>query len=39
MTPYTLQYKVNLTILRAGHIGMCFGVRDAIALARREAAD
>jgi 4-hydroxy-3-methylbut-2-enyl diphosphate reductase len=27
-----------IRILRAAHLGMCFGVRDAIALARREAA-
>ncbi|MFN0069144.1 MAG: 4-hydroxy-3-methylbut-2-enyl diphosphate reductase [Limisphaerales bacterium] len=27
-----------MNILRAAHLGMCFGVRDAIALARREAA-
>lgn len=26
-----------LTIVRAAHLGMCFGVRDAIALAKREA--
>jgi 4-hydroxy-3-methylbut-2-enyl diphosphate reductase len=38
MTSNTLRLKVNITILRAGHLGMCFGVRDAIALARREAA-
>ena len=41
MTTQTLPYKVKeaeLTILRAEHLGMCFGVRDAIALARREAA-
>ena len=29
----TLSDKVKLTVLRAGHMGMCFGVRDAIALA------
>ncbi|MBL9127920.1 MAG: 4-hydroxy-3-methylbut-2-enyl diphosphate reductase [Verrucomicrobiales bacterium] len=28
----------SLRILRADHMGMCFGVRDAIALAHREAA-
>jgi 4-hydroxy-3-methylbut-2-enyl diphosphate reductase len=42
----TLQYKANSTladrpatvkILRARHLGMCFGVRDAIALARESA--
>ena len=38
MTSNTLLLKVNITILRAEHLGMCFGVRDAIALARREAA-
>ena len=38
MTLNALRYKVSLTILRAEHIGMCFGVRDAIAIARREAA-
>ena len=41
MTTQTLPYKVKeaeLTILRAEHLGMCFGVRDAIALARREVA-
>jgi 4-hydroxy-3-methylbut-2-enyl diphosphate reductase len=43
MTTQTLHYKVNafekpdLTIVRAEHLGMCFGVRDAIALARCEA--
>ena len=31
----TLQYKANLTVLRAKHLGMCFGVRDAITLAKR----
>ena len=40
MTTQTLHYKVSafekpdLTIVRAEHLGMCFGVRDAIALAR-----
>jgi 4-hydroxy-3-methylbut-2-enyl diphosphate reductase len=41
MTTQTLPYKVKkaeLTILRAEHLGMCFGVRDAIALARHEVA-
>lgn len=28
-----------MKIIRSQHLGMCFGVRDAIALARREAAD
>ncbi|MDC0143062.1 4-hydroxy-3-methylbut-2-enyl diphosphate reductase [Verrucomicrobia bacterium] len=42
MTTQTLRYKVNafeergLAIVRAEHLGMCFGVRDAIALAQRE---
>ena len=31
----TLQNKANLTVLRAKHLGMCFGVRDAIKLAKR----
>ena len=31
----TLQNKANLTVLRAKHLGMCFGVRDAISLAKR----
>lgn len=31
----TLQNKANLTVLRAKHLGMCFGVRDAITLAKR----
>ena len=31
----TLQHKANLTVLRAEHMGMCFGVRDAITLAKR----
>ncbi|MEP6664000.1 MAG: 4-hydroxy-3-methylbut-2-enyl diphosphate reductase, partial [Verrucomicrobiota bacterium] len=26
-----------MKIIRAEHLGMCFGVRDAIALAKREA--
>ena len=37
MTPNTLQYKVKLTVLRAKHMGMCFGVRDAINMANRVA--
>ena len=36
MSTNTLQYKVELTVLRAEHMGMCFGVRDAITLAKRE---
>ena len=31
----TLHHRVGLTVLRAEHMGMCFGVRDAIALAER----
>ena len=31
----TLCRKVKFNVLRADHMGMCFGVRDAIALARR----
>ena len=31
----TLQYKAGLIVLRAEHMGMCFGVRDAISLAKR----
>ena len=38
MTTNTLYHKVRLTVRRADHMGMCFGVRDAIALAKREAA-
>ena len=34
----TLAPPRTIRILRATHLGMCFGVRDAIALARREAA-
>ena len=34
MTTNTLQHKVKLTILRAEYMGMCFGVRDAISLAK-----
>lgn len=30
--------SVNIRILRATHLGMCFGVRDAIALALEHAA-
>lgn len=35
MTTDALQYKVKKTVLRAEHIGMCFGVRDAITSAKR----
>jgi len=31
----TLQHKAGLIVLRAEHMGMCFGVRDAISLAKR----
>jgi 4-hydroxy-3-methylbut-2-enyl diphosphate reductase len=36
--PITLLYKVNtkFKIIRAAHLGMCFGVRDAIALAHQQ---
>ena len=34
----TLAPPKSIQILRASHLGMCFGVRDAIALACREAA-
>lgn len=37
MNTNTLQHKVGLTVLRAEHMGMCFGVRDAITLAKRVA--
>ena len=33
-----LPYKAGLTLLRAEHLGMCFGVRDAITMARHEVA-
>ena len=33
-----LSYKAGLTVLRAKHLGMCFGVRDAITMARHEVA-
>ncbi len=45
MTTQTLPCKVKapeaarLVIRRAEHLGMCFGVRDAITLARHQAAD
>ena len=32
--PFTLQYKANITVRRAEHLGLCFGVRDAINFAR-----
>jgi 4-hydroxy-3-methylbut-2-enyl diphosphate reductase len=32
-----IQSPAAMNILRASHLGMCFGVRDAIALAQREA--
>ena len=31
----TLCHKVKFNVLRAEHMGMCFGVRDAIDLAKR----
>jgi len=38
-TAQPLPYKVGLTLLRAEHLGMCFGVRDAITMARKEVAE
>ena len=38
MTTNTLCRKARLTVRRADHMGMCFGVRDAIAFAKREVA-
>jgi 4-hydroxy-3-methylbut-2-en-1-yl diphosphate reductase len=35
---FTLYHKVNMKIIRAEHLGMCFGVRDAITLALETAA-
>ncbi|MDP7178224.1 MAG: 4-hydroxy-3-methylbut-2-enyl diphosphate reductase [Verrucomicrobiota bacterium] len=32
--PFTLQYKANIIVRRAEHLGLCFGVRDAINFAR-----
>jgi 4-hydroxy-3-methylbut-2-enyl diphosphate reductase len=32
--PFTLQHKANITVRRAEHLGLCFGVRDAINFAR-----
>lgn len=34
---HTLYHKAKMRIIRAEHLGMCFGVRDAIALARKHA--
>jgi len=39
MNHLTLHHKANVTIRRAKHLGMCFGVRDAINLARSKAAE
>jgi len=36
-SPETLLYKGNMKVLRATHLGMCFGVRDAITLALDQA--
>ncbi|MDE2680511.1 MAG: 4-hydroxy-3-methylbut-2-enyl diphosphate reductase [Verrucomicrobiota bacterium] len=33
-----LPYKAGITLLRAEHLGMCFGVRDAITMVRKEVA-
>ena len=35
MKSNTLCHKAKITVLRAEHMGMCFGVRDAIDLAKR----
>ena len=35
MNTNTLPNKVSLKVLRADHMGMCFGVRDAISMAKR----
>ena len=39
MSQLTLHCKVNITVRRAEHLGMCFGVRDAINLARSKVAE
>jgi 4-hydroxy-3-methylbut-2-enyl diphosphate reductase len=39
MTTNTLQHKANITVRRAEHLGMCFGVRDAINFARSKVAE
>ena len=37
--PLTLQHKANIIVRRAEHLGMCFGVRDAINFARSKVAE
>tara|TARA_B100002049_G_scaffold72713_1_gene53319 strand:- start:256 stop:1164 length:909 start_codon:yes stop_codon:yes gene_type:complete len=39
MNPLTLHHKANITVRRAEHLGMCFGVRDAINFARKKVAE
>ena len=39
MNQLTLQHKANITVRRAEHLGMCFGVRDAINFARNKVAE
>jgi 4-hydroxy-3-methylbut-2-enyl diphosphate reductase len=39
MNPLTLQHKANIIVRRAEHLGMCFGVRDAINFARSKVAE
>ena len=36
--PFTLQYKANIIVRRAEHLGLCFGVRDAINFAQSKVA-
>ena len=38
MNPLTLHHKANITVRRAEHLGMCFGVRDAINFAQSKVA-
>ena len=37
--PLTLQHKANIIVRRAEHLGLCFGVRDAINFARSKVAE
>ena len=39
MNPLTLHHKAQITVLRAEHLGMCFGVRDAINFAQSKVAE
>ena len=39
MNPLTSQHKAHITVLRAEHLGMCFGVRDAINFAQSKVAE